>query len=128
MEKKKILVVDDDEIVILAYKRELEELGYDVITVMNGFDAVEIIKKEAIPLVFVDLILPRMNGVEICKKIKEISPSTQVVLVSGHPTEVREFQKDFLMSGGRDEILRKPLLEDELGHIAKKVFDEIEKK
>jgi len=124
MDKIKILIVDDEKIILKAYSRELERMGYEVYRAMNGQEAIEIAQREKPDIVFTDLIMPGMNGVEVCKKIKEMHPETEVVLVSGYPEEVVEHQMNFVGAGGREEWLRKPLGPDELPRTVKKILNE----
>lgn len=125
--KAKILIVDDEKIVLRAYVRELEKAGYEVFRAMTGQEAIEIAQKEKPDIVFTDLVMPEMNGVEVCKKIKEINPGIEVVLISGYPEEISKYGEDFWDAGGRDEILRKPLGPDELPGKAEKILKEIGK-
>lgn len=109
-----ILIVDDEELILIGWKYALESAGYNVRTALNGISAVGITQREKPDIVITDLIMPKMNGIEVCRKIKEMSPETEVVLVSGHPEETRKLQKDFINAGGRDLLLRKPLSTDEI--------------
>jgi len=120
----KILIVDDERIVLKAYTRELERLGYEVFRAMTGPEALEIAKRECPDIVFTDLVMPEMNGVEICKAIKGICPDAEIVLISGYPEEVVRFQMKFVDAGGREEWLRKPLGIDELPDAAKRILKE----
>ena len=72
----------------------------------------------------VNLVMPNMNGVEVCKNIKKISPDIEVVFVSGHPSELETHIVDFISSGGREEYLRKPLIENELIDAVNKIIKE----
>ncbi len=67
----KILVVDDDPELIEAVKIRLEINNYKVITASNGIEAVDKVYKEMPDLVLLDAWLPKMNGWEVCRKIKE---------------------------------------------------------
>ena len=110
----KVLIVDDEEIVIRGIKKGLEYSGFYIKTIIGGKDAISLVKKEFFDVVLVDLIMPGMNGVETCKGIKEISPKTQVLLLSGYPREVAQLQHAFVNAGGKDVFLRKPLMADEV--------------
>ena len=124
MAKPKILIVDDEKIVLKAYARELERVGYEVFRAMTGSEAIEIAKRESPDIVFTDLIMPEMNGVEICKALKGICPDAEIVLISGYPEDVVRFQIKFVDAGGREEWLRKPLSIDELPDTAKRILEE----
>lgn len=112
--KAKILIVDDEEIILAGWGYLLESAGYNVRTALTGADAVRIAEEQRPDIVFTDLIMPGMNGVEVCRQIKAIHPGTEIVLISGNPDEIRKCQMDFIMAGGKDKFLRKPVFTDEL--------------
>ncbi|MBT4945057.1 MAG: response regulator, partial [Candidatus Marinimicrobia bacterium] len=109
MAKGKILLIDDEQIFLVAHHEELQDAGYEIVTALTGKDAITVAEKEKFDIVYVDLIMPDMNGVEVCKEMKKVSPDTVVVLVSGQPKEILKYWKSFLDAGGKDKILRKPL-------------------
>lgn len=114
MARVKILVVDDEKLFCRAVKKELEEEGYEVKTALSGEEAVRAIEDDGYSLAYVDLVMPRMDGVEVCRKIKEMAPNVQVVLISGHPNEVEKKKPDFVRAGGSKDHISKPLREGEL--------------
>ncbi|MDD4956862.1 MAG: response regulator [Candidatus Omnitrophica bacterium] len=122
MLKGRILVVDDEEIILMGIKGELEACGHEVVTVSNGKQALELVSEARFDIAFVDLVMPGLNGVEVCKGIKKEHPDTEVVLISGHPSEIFKYQMDFYKAGGRDEVLRKPFV---LGNELSRVVDNI---
>lgn len=124
MEKAKIILIDDEGIFLMAHKAELKESGYDVRTAFNGLEGLLLMKEEHFQIAFVDLLMPGMNGVEVCREIKKISSDTEVVLVSGFPYELHKFLLDFMEAGGRDEQLTKPLFENEMVMAARKILGE----
>jgi len=77
----KILVVDDEALARKLLKDFLEVKGYDVITASGGKEALEKIK-EGPDIVLLDIMMPDMHGMEVLDKIKEISPSTVVIMVT----------------------------------------------
>lgn len=128
MAKGKILIIDDEKIFLEAHREEIEEAGHEVKIALSGKEAIALARKEKFNIVFVDLVMPEMNGVEVCKEIKKISPKTEVTLISGHPEEIRRYEIDFITAGGREEWLRKPLGEDELSNVAEKILKEMREK
>lgn len=120
----KILIADDEELILLAWKKELESEGYVVITASNGKLAVETAAKEKPDIVITDLIMPEMSGVEVCRNIKEMYPDTEVVFVSGHPAQTEKQIMDFIAAGGRDEYLRKPLFDNEIRDVIKGLLED----
>jgi len=114
MAGKKILVVDDSELICTTFEDELGEAGYQVVRALSGKEAIEKARKERFDLAYVDLVMPDMDGVETCKAIVEISPETKAILISGHPDRVEERGKDFISAGGEDMFLIKPFAKGKL--------------
>jgi len=67
----KILVVDDDPDVLEAISIILEANGYEVVTARDGLDGLEKLKEEKPDLMILDLLMPRMDGFEVCKELKD---------------------------------------------------------
>lgn len=78
---KKILLVDDEVNIRTSFADILEELGYEVIQAANGQEAVEKARKEFPDLVLLDTIMPGMNGIEACCKIKQVEKLPCKVIV-----------------------------------------------
>ncbi len=114
MIKARIMIVDDEELILRAYKKELVAVGYEIICTVSAKEAIEIIKSQVMDILLVDLVMPGINGVEVCKIVKKISPDTEVVLMSGYIDEMKKNWIEFIKAGGRDFFLRKPLGEREL--------------
>lgn len=120
MKKAKILIVDDVEIVCVAMNEELNNGGFTSRFALTSAEAVGMVKKEHFDIVYVDLIMPDIDGVELCKEIKKISPKTEVVLMSGQPNADKVM--DFINAGGREMFLYKPFLEGELLDVTNSVI------
>ncbi|KAF0119198.1 MAG: response regulator with CheY-like receiver domain and winged-helix DNA-binding domain [bacterium] len=71
MTKKKILVVDDERDILELLKYNLEKEGYQVFKVTTGEEAIEVVKRELPDLIILDLMLPAMDGLEVCKILKQ---------------------------------------------------------
>ncbi len=82
-EKSKILVVDDEDALRTVLSGELVSEGYDVRTASDGDDAITNLQKESFDLVLLDIKMPRMNGFEVLKFVKEKFPRTKVVMLTG---------------------------------------------
>ena len=84
---KSILVVDDDLSVRAFIIDALKKGGYfNTREVENGIQALETFRKESYDLVISDLQMPGMNGMELLSRIKELNPSTPVIIMTGYPT------------------------------------------
>lgn len=81
---KKILVVDDDELILSGLSECLTSKNTAIKTVSNGSDALKEISIYPYELCFLDISLPDINGIEVMKKIKALSPATKVVIMTAH--------------------------------------------
>jgi CheY-like chemotaxis protein len=84
--KKTILCVDDHEQSLSIRKLMLETRGYRVIVCTSGEEALEVFRSGGIDLVLTDLMMPGMNGDELAKHVKQVSPETPIILFSGKVT------------------------------------------
>ena len=82
-EKSKILVVDDEDALRTVLSIGLTSEGYNVSTASDGDEAISGLQKETFDLVVLDIKMPRMNGFEVLKFIKENHPTTKVVVATG---------------------------------------------
>lgn len=80
----KLLLIDDEEPARKIVGMSLRSDGYEVLTAEDGKSGLELFEKEAPPIVLTDIKMPGMDGIEVLKRIKEISPETEVIVVTGH--------------------------------------------
>jgi len=80
----KILVIDDERPTLSMFKLLLNAYGYDVFTASNGEDGVALFQEHGMPIVLTDIKMPGMSGLEVLKRIKEIEPKTEVIIITGH--------------------------------------------
>lgn len=83
----KILLVDDENGFLEYTSRRLRARGLTVETALSGADAIEYVKNNHVDVVVLDILMPEMDGVETLKKIKQIKPDVQVVMLTGHGTQ-----------------------------------------
>ena len=107
--QKKILVVDDEESIHLLYREELEDEGYQVISAMNGEEALKLFDEENPDLVILDINMPGMDGIEVLRQMKQQKPNVPVILSSAYP----EYKQD-LASWASDDYIVKSFSLDEL--------------
>lgn len=87
MRKNKILVIDDEDIVLMSCRRALTPEGYDVKTVRSGEDGLQMLAgEEAYDLVLTDLKMPGIDGIEVLRIVKEKWPHIKVVIITGYQT------------------------------------------
>jgi two-component system nitrogen regulation response regulator NtrX len=82
--KAKVLIIDDEEAIRSSLKMIFEYEGYDCVLAANGPAALKIAEKEVPDLVFLDIKMPQMDGMEVLKKLKAAEGSPPVVILSGH--------------------------------------------
>ncbi len=113
MSDEKILVVDDEEHILELLKFNLETNGYKVLCADNGIDALKIARQEVPQLVLLDLMLPKMDGYDVCKEIrKDNSISNMPIIMLTAKGE--EFDKILGLELGADDYLTKPFSVREL--------------
>ncbi|MGQ9920101.1 MAG: response regulator [Desulfobacca sp.] len=105
---KKILVADDEMSIRLLYSEELKEEGYDVVTAANGKEALEIVSREPLDLVILDIKMPEMSGIEVLRQIKEKFPNLPVLLSSAYS----EYKQDFGTWASEEYLVKSSDLED----------------
>lgn len=113
MIKKSILLIDDEETILQGMAYLLEQEGYEVSTAQSGEEGLEIFRKEEPHLVITDLMMEGIGGIEVLTQIKEISPKTMVMILTGYGE--MESAIDALHFGA-SEYLFKPCKNSELLH------------
>ena len=100
----RILVVDDEKIIVKGIKFNLENEGYDVETAYNGEEALEIIRNVHLDLVILDLMMPKLDGLETCRRIREFSTVPVIMLTA------KSEDTDMLLGFefGADDYITKP--------------------
>lgn len=83
-ERKKILLVDDEQNILNALRRSFIIKDYELFTAMNASDALKILEEQRIDLIVTDYKMPEMNGIELLRKVRELHPYTFRVILSGY--------------------------------------------
>lgn len=100
----RILVVDDEKVIVKGIKFNLENEGYDVETAYNGEDALEIIKNVHLDLIILDLMMPKLDGLETCRRIREFSTTPIIMLTA----KSEDTDKLLGFEYGADDYITKP--------------------
>src|SRR5665213_2267878 len=103
---RKVLVVDDDPAVRKSIDRVLTGKGYAVITAENGEEAMRKLNEEKYDLVYTDIRMPGMSGLEVAEQVKAQRPWTPVVSITGYGTEAAEARAK---AAGVSGFVHKPL-------------------
>ncbi len=110
--KTDIVVVDDDKGILKVIRRMFNRKSdnFEISTTGNAFDAGFIFAEKRPELVILDILLPGVDGLQMCKRMKTLIPNTKVMLITGHPEKVK---KKMITDAHADAILYKPFKLDE---------------
>jgi len=115
-----ILVVDDEETIGIGISEILRDEGFEVAYVISGLDAIEAVRERSYNLVFMDIVMPGMNGLEAFREIKKERPATRVVLFTGYFRDAEDVILQGIKEGMIDEFIRKPYFADDIIKSARK--------
>jgi two-component system response regulator PilR (NtrC family) len=118
--KGKILVVEDEKSMREVLRMLLEAEHYEVMTAKNGLEGLSQIDSDIFDLVITDMKMPKVNGFEVLKKIKEISPETIVIMITAFGTKESAIEA---MKIGAYDYIHKPFNIDEIRLIVRKAIE-----
>ncbi len=108
---KKVLIVDDEPNILILMEQALERLedeyGVILLTAKNGEEALEVIQQEQPNLVFLDVMMPKMNGLEVCQKVKQDERFNNIYIIM-LTAKGQEFDKKTGIAVGADLYMTKP--------------------
>lgn len=116
----KILIIDDEEVVLDSCKQILRNTSYQVTAVSNGELGLEVLQEIKPDLVFVDLKMPGLSGFEVLTKIREIDPNIVSIVITGYSTVSSAIEA---MKNGAYDFLPKPFTPDEFRLITSRGID-----
>jgi len=111
MAKDKILIADDETDIALILKLQLEDAGYMTVRVKDGVEALEALAKEPFELLLLDIKMPRMDGLQVLKTVRESYSSMVVVMMTAHGSEEIAVQA---MKEGALDYIAKPFSNDDM--------------
>ncbi len=121
---RKILIVEDEAYIRLLIEQTLEELeeqGVEIIETDNGEDALRLIQQERPRLVFLDVMIPKINGFEVCRIVKRELKMTDIMIVI-LTAKGQEYDRQTGEDVGADLYMTKPFDPDEMLELAAKVI------
>ena len=124
MMDKKILVVDDEITIRELYVKVLTKSGYTVFAAGSAEEALELLEESPYLVYFLDLNLPGMNGVELCRNIKKQLPVSIIYAVTGYATF---FEISSCREAGFDDYFTKPVQLSDLTEAAADAFRKLDK-
>ena len=120
-----ILIVDDEKNIRRSLSIGLEEMGHKIFEAASGEEAIKSIEKEVYDVIITDLIMEKIDGISLLRKSKEISPSTEVLIMSAHGTISKAVEA--IHEGAYDFIV-KPFSLDQLEMVLMKLLSQVELK
>jgi len=118
----KILVVDDELSIRSLFEEVLSEAGYDVRLAENGERALDILQEEDINVIFLDLRLFGMNGIELCRNIRKTKPLAMIYAITGWAAL---FEIEECREAGFDDYFTKPVSPEMLSTAVKDAFEKL---
>ena len=119
--KPQVLVIDDDAVVGRSFDRVLSRKGYEVSTALTGEEGLKNIEATEYDVVFTDIKMPGIDGLEVAERIKAKCPWTPVVVITGYGTEENEAEASLLGVSG---FVHKPLTPEIIESITLKALEE----
>lgn len=102
---KKVLVVDDEQSIVTLLKYNLEQAGYTVVTAMDGEEGIKLAAEEKPDLMVLDLMLPKLDGIEVCKLLRQQKINVPILMLTAKDDE---FDKVLGLELGADDYMTKP--------------------
>ncbi|MEA1968722.1 MAG: response regulator, partial [Thermodesulfobacteriota bacterium] len=122
MIQNKILIVDDEKAIITLMEQFFSRAGYEVRSAESGEDALELLQKDIIQVMFLDLNMPGMNGIELCRAIRKDMPMAMIFAVTGYASL---FELSDCREAGFDDYFKKPIKIKTLIDAAENAFEKI---
>lgn len=120
MKRPKVLIVDDDAGVVFACQRTFQKEGYQTLSAADGQEALEVIRKECPDLVFMDITMPRLDGLSALKEVKEDGLDVPMVIITGFGTMQTAIRAVQL---GAYEYITKPLDVEQVRTVARRALE-----
>ena len=120
MKDKAVLIVDDEKNILLTVSQSLETLHLEVDTAMNGEDALAKLKGRDFGLILLDLRMPGMDGMEVLRRVREIRPDIQIIIITAYGTI--ELAVEAMRLGAVD-FIQKPFTPEEIRDLVSRVLD-----
>ncbi|HOW36357.1 MAG TPA: sigma-54 dependent transcriptional regulator [Candidatus Omnitrophota bacterium] len=120
LKKYNILVVDDEPLIRNSLYEILRIQGYNALTAQSGEEALEVLKRQPMDIIITDMQLPKMNGIELLRLVKQKSPDTEVILITGFGTI--ESAVDAMKKGAFDYVT-KPIIDSEIKMTIQKILE-----
>ena len=109
-EEYKVLIVDEDEVVLSSLEKLLKQEGYSVVTTQSTEKAFEKVKAQKFHIVVANIVMPQMDGIELLKEIRKYDPMTQIIMMTEHSTMDKVLSS---LEYGANDYIYKPFKSEE---------------
>ncbi|MFN3396104.1 MAG: sigma-54-dependent transcriptional regulator [Thermodesulfovibrionales bacterium] len=120
MEKGRVLIIDDDEIIRKSCEKVLSPEGYIVVSAQSGREGLKLLSNKPFDLVLTDLRMPDMNGIDVLKKVKEMGPDIEVIIITGYGTIKSAIEA---IRYGAYDYVEKPFSPEELLNVVRRSLE-----
>lgn len=118
---KRILIVEDEELLLDAFSSALRKRKYDVVGFSNGKGAIDYLKNNSVDLVILDIKLPDMSGLDVLEQIRKILPSVPIIMCTAYDAFKTDYQ---IWANQISDYIVKPIVLEEIESKIKKIFNE----
>ncbi len=120
MAEMRVLIVDDEEELVRAFRKKLSREGFAVFTAATGGEALAMVKEHSFDVCVLDIRLPDVDGVKLLEMLKEVEPNLEIVMLTGHASIDTAIQS---MKRGAYDYLSKPCKLSELSSVISKAYE-----
>lgn len=120
MEKDRVLIIDDDEIIRKSCEKVLSPEGYVVVSAQSGREGLKLLSNKPFDLVLTDLRMSDMNGIDVLKKVKEMGPDIEVIIITGYGTIKSAIEA---IRYGAYDYVEKPFSPEELLNVVRRSLE-----
>lgn len=124
MDEKKLLVVDDETAILNLLRQTFKKEGYTVFTAESAEEALALLEDEPISVMFFDLNMSGMNGIELCRAVKKQKPMSVIYAITGYASL---FELSECREAGFEDYFKKPIKISTLHEKAASAFEKIER-
>ncbi len=120
---KRILAIDDDEVIRKSFTLALEDTGYEVDTAESGEKGIEMQQKAGYDLIFLDLKMPGLDGVETLKGLRKIDESVPIYVITAFHKEFTDRLKALIEEGIAFDLIEKPIGRDRIVFVTRCILE-----
>jgi CheY-like chemotaxis protein len=120
--KKRILLVDDEPDICMVYQIVLQDAGFECIPYTDSVNAQQDFRPNYYDLILLDIIMPMLDGLEFCKKIRELDKNIQIIFITASEEYYEKFRSQHFPELGKINYIQKPIGNEELIRIVNMII------